>query len=123
MYNATLTEGDLHVILLALEELGENVQNEPREEADFVTDTTDAVKGAMKALQAATVTPCVIGFDCGGESDVTVVNIDGSWGDVQRAKVLRLTDAQHDELCEGTEIHQLEDVTVVATFAVNELGA
>lgn len=123
MYNATLTESDLHVILLALEELGENIQNEPPEEADFVTDTTDAVKGALKALQAATVTPRVIGFDCGGEGDVMVVNIDGSWGDVERATVLRLTDTQHAELCEGSEIHHLEDVTVVATFTVNELGA
>jgi hypothetical protein len=33
---------------------------------------------------------------------------DGSWGDPNHATILKLTAAQHEELCEGSELHNLE---------------
>lgn len=43
----------------------------------------------------------------------------GSWGDVSDGEILRLTAEQHDELCDGSEVHQLEgDVEVLYDFTV-----
>jgi hypothetical protein len=57
------------------------------------------------------------------ETGVLVMALrDGSWGDVNDAAILHLTDEEHEQLCEGSEMHHLDpDPTATVRFAVQTL--
>lgn len=49
---------------------------------------------------------------------MTIVNIDGSWGGIDDAEILEITDEAYTRLCQGAEISDLKDHDVVQSHAV-----